>query len=149
MLEVESIEEVEIFTEQKRLVYFKKGEIKSVHKSFKQNLVKINNKKDFYKNFLVLIVILLIIEPLFIWSSISIADTWLKYNPYYLATPPTLFIFLIFAIYIISDDLILFEILPSLREENRIAFFPKVVYFTILFGLPFFVVFFSIVYYGI
>ena len=148
MLEPDSIEEAEIFTEQKRLVYFKKEEKKSVGKSFKQNLLKKNTKESLYKNFLTIIIVLIILEPVLIWTSISIADTMLKYNPHYLATPPTFFIFLFFSFYIISDDLVLYEVLPSLREEKRIALFPKAVYFTILFGISFLVVMFSIIKYG-
>ena len=146
LLKVESIEEIELFTAQKRIIHVPKEENKSEY-NFKQNLFKIEYKKRI-KKFLALFVVLITLEPVFIWLSIAAADGFLKKNPYYLSAPPTTFVSLFFIIYIASDDVVLFTVIPAFREVNRIESVPKLIYITFLVSVSCLVVGFSIIKYG-
>ncbi len=145
----ESEQQMDIFSKQRKTVYPKRHPVDVKNQIIKYFKTKFHTKKKIIKKILAIVVILIIIEPVDLFASISIADTMLKTNPNYLSSSPTFFISSFFVIYILSDYFFLHEVVPTLREKTRIAFFPKIIYFTLLFVISCSVVLFSIIHYGI
>lgn len=146
---IESEEQMDIFSEQRRIIYPKRHPLDLKNRIITYFKSKFYMKKKMVKYSLAIVIVLLIIEPVVLFVSISIADTMLKTNTNYLSTPPTFFIASFFVIYILTDYFFLNEVVPTLREKNRIALIPKLVYFALLFGISCFAILYSIINYGI
>lgn len=142
-----SIEEIEIFSEKRRRTYFTPEDDKYIKDKFALNLFKYNQKS--VKKYKDIIILLLIVEPVLIIVAIVVADQNLRYPTHSITTSPTAFIVIYFVLYIISDYVVLFEILPSLRDQYKIVFIPKLIYFTILLGIAILIISFSILNFGI
>ena len=146
---IESEEQIDIFSEEKRLVFGKKHPFDLRKQSSEYIKTKFHTKKRFIRNFFRIIIALLILEPVLLFASISIADTMLKTNPQYLSTQPTFFIASFFGLYIISDYFFLIDIIPTLRIENKIDLLPKLIFFIIVIGISCLAVYFSVINYGL
>jgi sterol desaturase/sphingolipid hydroxylase (fatty acid hydroxylase superfamily) len=124
-METVSIEQLEIFSRQKRIINRNLDQNLSIKKNNKNNL----NYRNLIKKNLNFLFIVSTLTPIIIIFSIMIADVSLKYDSSYLSKSPTFFIIAFVLIFFISDFLFLREIHPTIRSYEKILNFPKFYFF--------------------
>ena len=149
MTNIYSLEQIELFSDEKRTIDISKKENSNLIYSLRKNLPIKNLKTSFIEKFPSL-VILLISGLLVIYSSLLSTQGMIKYDLKYYSRSPTPFVIIFFLFFCSTNYFILNRVCS---QENiyilKNISFPKYIYLAGLLIISLFVIYLSIISFGI